>query len=115
MHVSGGKEDIPVRNLTINHEHVSELHPSFDREFTVDTSGLLGRRRASVSHIPRAPYDGKAPELYKPKPSSTLQTRSTSMESKPSLLSRIKKKIFGSSSRDRPHYKNVDGDKAEAS
>ena len=43
VHVSGGNRDVPIRNLTINHERVSELHPSFDKDFKIDTSAIVRR------------------------------------------------------------------------
>jgi hypothetical protein len=61
VHVSGGNQDVPIRNLTINHEPVPGLHPSFDKDFKIDTSGLLGKHRMSLEYTMRPPYRGGAP------------------------------------------------------
>ena len=60
IHVSAGNQDVPIRNLTINHEPVVELHPTFDKDFKIDTSGLLKKRRTSVAPMVHAPYHGGA-------------------------------------------------------
>ncbi|CAF0961047.1 unnamed protein product [Rotaria sordida] len=49
IHVSAGAQDVPVRNLTINHELISELHPSFDEDFKIDTSHLLPKMNENRS------------------------------------------------------------------
>ncbi|CAF5001073.1 unnamed protein product, partial [Rotaria sp. Silwood1] len=48
IHISAGKHDVPVRNLTINHEPEPELHPSFDKDFKRDTSTLLPNVHATL-------------------------------------------------------------------
>ncbi|CAF2765048.1 unnamed protein product [Rotaria sp. Silwood2] len=55
IHISAGTQDVPIRNLTINHERISELHPSFDKHFKKDTSVLLQKTHGTVVrsvHIP---------------------------------------------------------------
>jgi hypothetical protein len=53
IHVSAGTQDVPIRNLTINFEPVLELHPSFDKEFKIDTSTLLKNHHNYIpSYIP---------------------------------------------------------------
>ena len=130
VHVSGGKQDVPIRNLTINHEPVSELHPSFDKDFKIDTSTLLGRRRASVGHIPRADDKGGASDKGHSGPSEARRPRASSVqpppppppEPKPSIFARIKNKLFGPSPKDdspapaapEPYEKKPDVDKTES-
>jgi hypothetical protein len=41
IYVSAGAQDVPIRNLTINFEPILELHPSFDKDFKIDTSALF--------------------------------------------------------------------------
>lgn len=41
IHLSAGNLDVPVRNLTINHQQISQLHPSSDKSFKIDTSKFL--------------------------------------------------------------------------
>jgi hypothetical protein len=111
VHVSGGSQDVPIRNLTINHEPVPELHPSFDKDFKIDTSGLLGRRRASVDHIVRGPYHGGAPNNNKSTASKSREQRSASVQpaqpaEKPNIFKRVLNKIFGSSPKDNPPTPN---------
>jgi hypothetical protein len=52
IHVSAGNQDVPIRNLTINHEKVAELHPTFDKDFKLDTSRLIIKtQRLSLHHV----------------------------------------------------------------
>jgi hypothetical protein len=83
---------------------VPELHPSFDKDFKIDTSGLLGRRRASVDHITRPAYlegavnnKNVASQPRRPRSASFEAASSTK---KPSVFRRIKKAIFGPSTKD---------------
>jgi uncharacterized protein (TIGR02452 family) len=66
VHVSGGNQDVPIRNLTINHELVSELHPSFDKDFKIDTSTLLGADRLSLEFTISASYQWDKPNNNNP-------------------------------------------------
>ncbi|CAF3326108.1 unnamed protein product [Rotaria socialis] len=50
IHISAGKQDVPIRNLTINHEPIDKLHPTFDRDFKLDTLNLIRARRASFQY-----------------------------------------------------------------
>lgn len=61
VHVSGGNQDVPIRNLTINHERVPELHPLFDKHFKIDTSHLIGDHQISLESTCRGPF--RVPEL----------------------------------------------------
>ncbi|CAF2051417.1 unnamed protein product [Rotaria magnacalcarata] len=37
IHVNAGNQDVPIRNFTINHEPILELHPSSDNDFKLGT------------------------------------------------------------------------------
>lgn len=50
IHVSAGNQDVPVRNLIIKHEPTSDLHPTFDDQFHIDTSKLRNRPPISDEH-----------------------------------------------------------------
>ena len=52
VHMSAGNQDVPVRNLTINHEPIAAMHVSFDKDFKIDTSSALENRRQSVEYVP---------------------------------------------------------------
>ncbi|CAF0966811.1 unnamed protein product [Adineta ricciae] len=58
IHVSAGSQDVPIRNLIIRHEQVPDLHPTFDKDFTIDTSDLLDQRRASFDYAANVGYSG---------------------------------------------------------
>ncbi|CAF1005405.1 unnamed protein product [Rotaria sordida] len=64
IHISAGDQDVPIRNLTINHEPVEELHPTFDKEFKLDTSALIKERRASFHDV--GSMDHKVKVLHTP-------------------------------------------------
>ncbi len=107
VHVSGGNQDVPIRNLTINHEPMSVLHPLFDKAFKIDTSRLLGRRRASVDDNFHPSYDGSAPSNKKDGASDARKRRSASLqraplEEKPNIFKRLLNKIFSSSAKENP-------------
>jgi hypothetical protein len=105
IHVSGGTQDVPIRNLTINHEPVPELHPSFDKDFKIDTSELLRKRRASVDHIVRAPYNGGAhnkKDAREPRRQRSASVEVASATEKPSIFKRIKNVFFRSSAKNNP-------------
>ena len=87
VHVSGGEQDVPIRNLTINHEPVSELHPSFDKDFKIDTSVILGRYSEFANHEVHPPLNkdiSKDREHPLP-PLSPHMVRSSSAEPHPSI------------------------------
>jgi uncharacterized protein (TIGR02452 family) len=54
IYVSAGAQDVPIRNLTINFEPIKELHPSFDKDFKIDTSALFRDHQNDISphHYP---------------------------------------------------------------
>jgi uncharacterized protein (TIGR02452 family) len=111
VHVSGGNQDVPLRNLTINHEPVSVLHPSFDKDFKIDTSQLLRKRRASVDHTFRASFHRDTPNSNKNAASKPNKQRSASVErappsEEPSVFGRMLKRIFGSSSTNKSREPN---------
>ncbi|CAF1369525.1 unnamed protein product [Adineta steineri] len=58
IHVSGGSQDVPIRNLIIRHEELPQLHPAFDKEYKIDTSEIIRQRRLSVDHTLPATYYG---------------------------------------------------------
>ena len=58
IYVSSGSQDVPIRNLTINHERIPELHPSFDQDFKIDTSHLIGDQQISLELTLRGPLLG---------------------------------------------------------
>lgn len=60
IHISAGNHDVPIRNLMITHEPVEELHPTFDKEFTIDTSHLVRKRRESFQYIGSRVSDNRA-------------------------------------------------------
>ncbi|CAF4217252.1 unnamed protein product, partial [Rotaria sordida] len=64
IHISAGDQDVPIRNLTINHEPVEELHPTFDKEFKLDTSALIKEHRASFHDV--GSMDHKVKILHTP-------------------------------------------------
>ncbi|CAF1403115.1 unnamed protein product [Rotaria sp. Silwood1] len=56
IYVSAGNQDVPIRNLMTNHEPMSELQPSFDKDFKIDTSTVAAHINDSTpkSNIKRA-------------------------------------------------------------
>ncbi|CAF1261786.1 unnamed protein product [Adineta steineri] len=114
VHISGGNQDVPIRNLTINHEPVEELHPTCDKDFKIDTSGLREKRRASTDSSVHAPTERKAAKddhsthapsrrvVTKDDHHVTLkqgkrgkQRTGRNQRSKPGLFKRIKLALFG--------------------
>ena len=63
IHISAGREDVPIRNLTIHHEKVPEYHPTHDESFKTDTTVLQGKRPISpgYGHHHHSHYGGGAP------------------------------------------------------
>ncbi|UJR07462.1 hypothetical protein I4U23_011751 [Adineta vaga] len=107
IHVSGGSQDVAIRNLIIRHEQVPQLHPTFDKDFTVNTSEVIKQRRASIDYIPVVGGHGgeqrKKRETSEPPPMRhTAPVESSPPVSKPSIFRRIKTAIFGRSKRDIP-------------
>ncbi|CAF1302379.1 unnamed protein product [Rotaria sp. Silwood1] len=75
--------DVPIRNLMINHEPMPELHPSFDKDFKIDTSTV-------ATHI----NDGTPKSNIKRAASSfQLPTKTENV----SVFKRIKNALFCSS------------------
>ena len=94
VHVSGGKQDVPIRNLTINHEPVSELHPSFDKDFKIDTSSLIRRHTVSDSHIAHSAYNRGASVHEKNRFFEVRNERSVSVGSAQSARSKPRPSFF---------------------
>ncbi|CAF0757815.1 unnamed protein product [Adineta steineri] len=113
VHVSGGNQDVPIRNLTIHHEPILELHPTFDKDFKLDTSRLLGNRYTSMehnvyeSHYRNASKDNHnvAYKPHKPRVASTQPLHSRPPLSAPpekmNIFRRLKRKLFGTSTNDK--------------
>ena len=104
IHIAAGTEDVPVRNLIIRHEPMPELHPSFDKNFKIDTSALKHERRASVDDIVRTPQSSEThkkdatPKLKMKRAASSADL--SGEPEKPSFFRRIKNAIFGPSKRE---------------
>ncbi|CAM4829677.1 unnamed protein product [Rotaria magnacalcarata] len=95
VHISAGNQDVPVRNLTINHEPMLELHPNFDKDFKIDTSGLIRKRRTSFHHTTSGAAvrtqdmrKDKAASKSNIKPAMSTDNQSMAIE-KPSFFRRI--------------------------
>ncbi|CAF3772226.1 unnamed protein product [Rotaria sp. Silwood1] len=120
IHISAGNQDVPIRNLTINHEPVEELHPTFDKEFKLDTSALIRERRASFHHVDsmdRKVKDTHTPDVT-PKASMKRAASTTDLRKKPvdptpietpkptpdkrGFFGRLKYVFFGSTKNDHP-------------
>ncbi|UJR19439.1 hypothetical protein I4U23_022569 [Adineta vaga] len=82
IHVSGGSQDVPIRNLIIRHEKVPELHPTFDKDYKIDTSELLKQHRSPDDYTHFAGYHGgeqkRKKETYEPQ-----KSRSTHISAQP--------------------------------
>jgi hypothetical protein len=78
VHVSGGNQDVPIRNLTINHGQVPELHPLYDKDFKIDTSKLLEQLPASPrveTHVLSTISTTKDPDPIKRKDPDLLEIK----------------------------------------
>jgi hypothetical protein len=123
LHVSGGNHDVPIRNLTINHEPVLELQPSFDKDFKIDTSGLIGKRRGSVEHSAHAFYHAGAPKNKDKVASNPRRQRAATAQPAPSVplpekigfFRRLKHKILGPTVKDNPPASNQSPSRQEES
>ena len=83
IHLSAGSQDVPIRNLTIQFQPIPDLHPSFDKDFKIDTSALI-KTHHSYPYSPSnpVPYNNhsanissshRAPRRHQPKKiSSTI-------------------------------------------
>jgi hypothetical protein len=96
IHVSGGNQDVPIRNLTINHEKVTQLHPTFDKDFKIDTSKLLEKYRKSEGYVPPGRYTGEA---YTGERSRPISREPRSQKRSNSTVWKRMKKIFGGTSK----------------
>ena len=121
VHISAGNRDVPIRNLTINHEQIVELHPTFDKEFTINTSHL-SRKRQSSFHYHNGSSDGdRDRDIKSPGATSkpmTLASSTSNLSSKPvdplpkttpekkGFLSRLKYVIFGTTKTNDPPTPN---------
>ncbi|UJR18912.1 hypothetical protein I4U23_022040 [Adineta vaga] len=101
IHVSGGLEDVPIRNLIIRHEEIPELHPTFDRDYTVDTSKLIKQTREPFDYMPtiigyHAGASGTSKETSEhSKPPPRAPVEHPSYVPKPSFFQRIRIALFG--------------------
>ncbi|CAF0907729.1 unnamed protein product [Rotaria sordida] len=126
VHVSAGNQDVPVRNLMINHEPFDELHSTFDKEFKLDTPNLIRKRRTSfnyndsnIDRESRSRNENCSDTTPKPKKrsASTIVARATPVDSPPTeiskpepdtrgFLSRLKYVVFGpNKNKNSPAYK----------
>ncbi|CAF1372368.1 unnamed protein product [Rotaria sordida] len=126
VHVSAGNQDVPVRNLMINHEPFDELHSTFDKEFKLDTPNLIRKRRTSfnyndsnIDRESRSRNENCSDATPKPKKrsASTIVARATPVDPplteipKPEpdtrgFLSRLKYAVFGpNKNKNSPAYK----------
>ena len=92
IHVSGGDQDVPIRNLTIHHEKVAEFHPTFDQDFKIDTSKLIVKKQL----VPVAYYGGEGP-IDRPSRSEEPPESKPQERRKRSLVKRMKIFFYGSS------------------
>jgi hypothetical protein len=116
IHVSAGDQDVPIRNLTINHEQVDELHPTFDKEFKLNTSRLVRTRRASFHYVDdrvdivedkQRPDRTPGPPIKRSVSTSDLRPKLVDSPQPPpsvkrSFLSRLKYLILGTNKNDDP-------------
>ena len=109
VHISAGSHDVPTRNLTINHEPIAELQPTFDKEFKLDTSMLISRQKASFHYA--AGNSNKAKDIRPSRVTSnsdvkrsatTANVRAPTLESedKRSFFGRVKYALFGPTNND---------------
>ena len=110
IHVSAGNQDVPVRNLMISHERISELHPSFDTNFTVDTSTLVSKKQVSSNYHAAVPYTGNGCATnVTPKPDVKPEkspSQSPEKTEKLSFFSRIKNALLCGSTKVDPSICN---------
>ena len=92
IHVSGGNQDVPIRNLTIHHEKVAEFHPTFDQDFKIDTSKLIVKKQL----VPVPYYGGEGP-IDRPSRSEEPPESKPQERRKRSLVKRMKIFFYGSS------------------
>ncbi|CAF1010364.1 unnamed protein product [Rotaria sordida] len=121
IHVSAGSQNVPIRRLRISHESAPELHPSFDKDFRIDTSNLMKMHRSSVPYT--APLPPTTPRTSTSRPSRersrvatdvgpqerrsrAASAGATAKPRKPSIFRRVINAIFSSLTDDEPPKSN---------
>ena len=78
IHVSAGSQKVPIRNLVVSFEPITDLHPTFDKNF----------KRGDD-----APHQGRKPQVRDRKPSP--ETKEPSEEKSPSLVGKFVNRVAG--------------------
>ncbi|CAF4515491.1 unnamed protein product [Rotaria sp. Silwood2] len=100
IYVSAGNQDVPIRNLMINHEPMSALHPTFDKDFKIDTSNLL-KKHQTGHYYPGVASSTVATHINDITPKSNIKQAASSVQlpaktENISIFKRIKNALFGS-------------------
>ena len=114
VHISGGNQDVPIRNLTINHAPMDGLHPTFDKDFKIDTSRLLNKYEPSMDYHAYGSGQAAVPKREPEIASKPTKPRSASVQlprvmlpppaplPKVGFFRRLKRAFFGTKTIDNP-------------
>ena len=66
IHVSAGAQKVPIRNLVISFEQISDLHPSFDKNFKLDNDPFSRRKNSHSRDHSGSPKKEESPRAKSP-------------------------------------------------